>query len=204
MPTSYAVCDVKNMNAYIGTESENIAIGSEVDGKDDGINFVANNSDFQPTEPEKSLFENSVKEHFDCNGTSLTPEFADPPPSRNRMRKNISQVEVHAAIFQAPPKFRASHDTLDVDLSDDSYYSDDGGSDATSSYVGVTSYRSDGIPKMNWDKEFVWGNKSNLHQRTINPNDRSTHIQFQSACLKLSIFSLTSSDESTTAAGKVT
>jgi len=174
--------------------SNNTEPTKQTEGNGTSNNTIEHRSAHSEFEPEKNLFETSAQEHFNCGGNTELLEVAE-PPSRNRMRKNISETAMHASIFETPAKLRSSHDTLDVELSDDTYDSDEEGSDATSSYVGVTTYRSDGAPNEYWDKEFVWGNKNNLNQRTIHPNDRTTHNHFQNACLKLCKVSLTTSND---------
>ena len=173
----------------IEIDSEVAALeGSEAAESVERTNTELTSCEPDPSMPEKDLFENAFEEHFNCDEDSDSPKIAD---ATCNIKTNTSENAACSSMNETPAILRASHDTLDVELSDDdSYYSADEGSDATSSNVGITTYGSDGAPNEYWTKEYVWGNKSNLDQRSILPNDREIHHLFQIQCSKLLNFSL--------------
>ena len=158
---------------------------------------------------EKVASATSRKNQDDITSNSFYDEqkYTDPLRSKRRetsksfdefSRPESEDVFEESFVTESTLALRASHDTLNVELSDDneSDLSDDDSDDISDNPETICSCRMDSdISSQPWDKEYVWEREIKLQQRTIHPNENTCRVIFQKNCRKLSKFSLTSSHQ---------
>ena len=160
--------------------NEKVASTSSKKNQDDiASNFFNDEQNY--TDPLRSKKRESSKSFDECSR----------PENEDVFEENF--------VTESTRALRASHDTLNVELSDDneSDLSDDDSDDISDNLETICSCRMDSdISSQPWDKEYVWEREIKLQQRTIHPNEKTCRVIFQKNCRKLSKFSLTSAHQS--------